>query len=247
MRRILQHFSLLLILIVCTAFIAKKPITVFFAADSTVKAYKQNEWPQRGWAQPFEPYFVKQVTFENRARGGRSTKSFIKEGLWDQLLARVEKNDVVMIQFGHNDHDKRKAERYTPIDAYKENLTKMVMDVRAKKAIPILVTPIAMRSFKDGEYYDGHGDYPETMKTVAQELAVELIDLNASSGAYLQNIGFKNSEHLYMNLDPGVEKNWPDGKKDNTHLSNQGAEIMAKLVVEEIQKEKIKPLVKYIK
>jgi len=39
----------------------------------------------------------------NRARGGRSSRTFITEGLWDQLLADVKRGDIVLIQFGHND------------------------------------------------------------------------------------------------------------------------------------------------
>lgn len=245
-RKSIVYLSLVLFFVI-TAFGPKKQITVFFAADSTVKAYKQNEWPQRGWAQPFEAYFDENVSFENRARGGRSTKSFIAEGLWDTLLVNVKKGDVVMIQFGHNDHDKRKPERYTPIEEYKTNLTRMVEDVKAKKAVPILVTPLAMRSFKNDSYYDGHGEYPAAMKEVAQNAKVTLIDLNKSSGDYVSNLGYEASENLYMNLEPGVETNWPDGKKDNTHLSNKGAEAMAKLVIDEIRAEKVKPLFQHLK
>lgn len=238
---------LILMIFVISGFKSKQEITVFFAADSTVKKYNQSEWPQRGWAQPLETYFNENVTFENLARGGRSTKSFIAEGLWDSLLLAVDKGDVVLIQFGHNDHDKRKPERYTPLNEYKLNLTRMVRDVKRKSATPVLVTPIAMRSFKEEKYYDGHGDYPKVMKEVASENKVQLIDLNTSSGEFVANLGYEKTEKLYMNLETGDEKNWPEGKKDNTHLSYKGAKEMALLVIEEIKENKIKPLYKLLK
>lgn len=225
----------------------KKSMTVFIAADSTVKKYNEDQWPQQGWGQVFELGFTKNVTFENRARGGRSTKSFLKEGLWDKIVNDLQKGDVVIIQFGHNDHDKRKAERYTPIDEYKTNLTTFVNDVRKKNGIPILVTPLAMRSFREGNYYDGHGEYPAAMKEMGNELDVVVIDLNKLSGEKIASLGYDKSRQLYMNFDAGVEKNYPEGKTDNTHLSNVGAKLMSDLVMDEIRKNNILPLSKYLK
>lgn len=229
------------------SFTLRKDISIFIAADSTVKAYGESQWPQQGWGKTLEKYFDKHVSFDNRARGGRSTKSFIAEGLWDDLLQKVKRNDVVLIQFGHNDHDQRKAERYTPVDEYARNLERFVKDVREKKAVPVLVTPLAMRSFKNGIYRDGHGAYPDAMRKVADDLQVDLIDLNLKSGEKVSDLGFEASRSLYMNLNPGEEKNYPEGKKDNTHLSNMGAELMASIIVGEIIKARLAPLYRYLK
>ncbi len=76
--------------------------SIFIAGDST--AARGNGTNQQGWAVPFADYFDKtKVNIVNRARGGRSSRTFITEGLWDQLLADVKRGDIVLIQFGHND------------------------------------------------------------------------------------------------------------------------------------------------
>lgn len=241
------YLIFILVFLTGISFSCKKEFTVFLAADSTVKAYGKNNFPQQGWGKALENKFESTVSFDNRARGGRSTKSFIAEGLWDELLDSIHRGDVVMIQFGHNDHDKRKEERYTPIDEYRQNLEKFIKDVQLRKAVPVLVTPVAMRSFKDDTYYDGHGDYPKVMRELAKMLNVDLIDLNLRSGEKIEELGFEGSKDLYMNLEPGIEKNFPDGKKDNTHFSEKGAGIMADLIVEEIQKQKLFPLYENLK
>src|SRR5689334_18033090 len=76
--------------------------TIWIAGDST--AARGRGAIQQGWAVPFADYFdPAKVNVANRARGGRSSRTFINEGLWDQLLEGVKKGDTVLIQFGHND------------------------------------------------------------------------------------------------------------------------------------------------
>src|SRR5262245_18191288 len=76
--------------------------TLFIAGDST--AARGAGERQQGWAVPFADYFdPTKINVVNRARGGRSSRTFITEGLWDQLLADAKAGDIVLIQFGHND------------------------------------------------------------------------------------------------------------------------------------------------
>ncbi|MFO1488504.1 MAG: hypothetical protein U1F65_08500, partial [Verrucomicrobiota bacterium] len=76
--------------------------SIFIAGDST--AARGAGANQQGWAAPFADYFdPSKANVVNRARGGRSSRTFITEGLWDQLLADVKRGDIVLIQFGHND------------------------------------------------------------------------------------------------------------------------------------------------
>src|ERR1035438_2928088 len=77
---------------------AKLP-TVFVIGDSTA-----NNNDHRGWADPFADYFnPAQVNIVNRARGGRSSRTFVTEGLWERVRAELKPGDFVLIQFGHND------------------------------------------------------------------------------------------------------------------------------------------------
>lgn len=249
MRTKIKYQALFITLLLMSfSFAGKKKIRIFMAGDSTMQNYNINKTPQRGWGQMLPSFFNKDVTIFNEARGGRSTKSFIKEGLWQKLLDAVQKDDWVFIEFGHNDQDKRKPERYTPPENYKRNLEKMVKDVLAKGAHPILLTPIAMRSFKpDGKYYDGHGVYPEKVKEVAKELNVPLIDLDKSYGEVVSNLGSEKSKALFMNFGPNIYKAFPSGDKDNTHQREAGATEIAKLAVQGIKENNIKPLIENLR
>src|SRR5262249_29092040 len=76
--------------------------TLFVAGDST--AARGAGEAQQGWAVPFADYFdPAKINIANRARGGRSSRTFITEGLWDHLVAELKPGDIVLIQFGHND------------------------------------------------------------------------------------------------------------------------------------------------
>ena len=86
------------------------------------------------------------VEVVNHAMGGRSTKTFLNEGRWDKLMAQVRKGDYVFIQFGHNDASTR-PERHASRADYRDNLLKMIQDVRDKKAHPVLLTSVVMRTF----------------------------------------------------------------------------------------------------
>src|SRR5882672_6768656 len=75
--------------------------TLFVVGDSTAN---NNANGAQGWADPFISYFDgNKINVLNRARGGRSSRTFITEGLWDKVLGEMKKGDFVLIQFGHND------------------------------------------------------------------------------------------------------------------------------------------------
>jgi len=217
------------------------------AGDSTMKPYHVGKTPQRGWGQELYKFFDTDVEILNKARGGRSTKSFIKQGLWQEIIDSVQPGEWVFIEFGHNDHDQSKTERYTPPDAYKVNLEKMVKDVRSQDAFPVLFTPIAMRTFdSSGHYYDGHGVYPEKVREVANELEVPFIDLDAKFGDVISRMGSEKSKSLFMNFAPGLYDAYPEGHKDNTHLREKGAMTVARLVVQGIKDQNLKSLIKHL-
>lgn len=90
------------------------------------------------------------VKIDNRAIGGRSSRSFYEEGRWTTVKNALTAGDYVFIQFGHNDRDFSKAERYTSVDDYKKFLTIYVNESRAKGAIPVLVSPMVMNAWSNG-------------------------------------------------------------------------------------------------
>lgn len=244
-----KHLSLLLASLILLSFaLPRKRVRIFMAGDSTMQHYDTARTPQRGWGQVLHRFFNDRVEIINKARGGRSTKSFIREGLWQDLVDSLRPGDWVFIEFGHNDHDRRKPERYTPPEDYKKNLMKMARDVRARGAHPVLLTPIAMRTFDaSGKYHDGHGKYPEMVKEAAAELKVPLIDLDAAFGRVISKMGPEKSKSLFMNFGPGLYAAYPDGHTDNTHLREAGAMKVATLAVRGMKKEKLRPLVRNLK
>lgn len=140
---------LLGLLFVLTAFTpAKRNITIFTIGDSTMANKKlEGENPERGWGQMLSRYFTDDITIDNHAVNGRSSKSFIDEGRWDAVLSKIQKGDYVFIQFGHND-EKDDPNRHTdPGTTFDANLKKFVEDTRAKGGIPILFNSIVRRNF----------------------------------------------------------------------------------------------------
>ena len=83
---------------------------VFVVGDSTVK----NHGPGEGWGDYLTPYFDgRRIQVLNWAMGGRSSRSFIEEGRWQRVLAQLQPDDFVLIQFGHNDQRELTTDRGT--------------------------------------------------------------------------------------------------------------------------------------
>src|SRR5918911_1653018 len=162
-------FTLLVLLLLGATAFGKEPITVYLAGDSTMAEKQPDKRPETGWGEMLQKHFDEnKVKIENHAQNGRSTKSFIAEGRWQAIVDKLKPGDYVFIQFGHNDESKDKGERYTPPDEFRKNLIRFVADVRAKKSIPVLLTPIMRRRFdKQGNFHDTHGEYPDIVRSVA--------------------------------------------------------------------------------
>lgn len=225
--------------------------TVFIIGDSTAANKLTTAYPETGWGMPFTYFFDKTVEVNNLAKNGRSTRTFLSEGLWNTALSTMKKGDYVFIQFGHNDESKEKVDRYTSPEQYKENLMKFVSEARAKQATPILITPVSRRKFKDGNALETHKEYTPLVKELAAKLNVPLIDLDEKSRQLYQQFGEENSKLLFLQLQANEHPNYPDGKVDNTHFSELGARKIAQIVLREIKSLKlplaekiVKPVVK---
>jgi lysophospholipase L1-like esterase len=211
---------------------AASPPRIVIASDSTAANYGADRYPQMGWGMVLKCSLDPNVDVVNLARGGRSTKTFIEEGLWDQLLAQLKPGDTVLIQFGHNDADTKKIVRFTdPNGAYDVNLRRFVADVRAAKATPVLVTPIARWMWENGQPKDAHGPYAATIHRVAADLKVPLVDLDGDMMAALKARGELASRGLYLQYKPYDHvARYPEGISDDTHINEQGARLGAALV-----------------
>ena len=223
-------------------FAQKSPITVYLAGDSTMAQKADDKRPETGWGEMLQKYFdAQKVVIDNRAQNGRSTKSFIDEGRWQKIVDALKKGDYVFIEFGHNDEKLDKPEVYAAANTdYRNNLIRFVKEVRAKKAFPVLLTPVMRRKFDDGgNFVDTHGEYPDAVRKVAAELKVPLIDMHRLSEKILKDLGAEKSRTLFLQLKAGENPNYPNGVEDNTHFNPTGAETMAKLAIADIRNSKI--------
>lgn len=219
-----------------TAFkLAPKHVTIWMIGDSTMSIKDKRAYPETGWGMPFVNFFDSTVTVDNRAKNGRSTRTFIEEGLWKPVAENMQEGDYLIIQFGHNDEVTTKRS-YTKPDEFKKNLLMYVNAARSKKATPVLLTPVARRNFDaSGKVVGTHDEYSQLVRQVAQDNNVLLIDLDKKSQAMLQELGPEKSQFLFNYVKPGEHPNYPEGKEDNTHFSELGARKVAELVLAELR------------
>jgi len=223
-----------------TAFIPamqQKPIKIFLAGDSTMAIKDKRAFPETGWGMPFVYFWDSSVTVINRAKNGRSTSSFKKEGLWQSITDEAGPGDYVLIQFGHNDEVPTK-KTYTPEREFKSNLVQFINETRSKGAVPVLITPVARRNFdSSGNIVETHAVYAAIVRDVARLEHTPLIDLDREGQQLYQQLGDTYSRLLFMHLNPGEHPNYPDGKTDDTHFTELGARKIAELVLADIRKQ----------
>lgn len=198
--------------------------TIFYIGDSTVAFNKIDSYPQTGMSQGITRYTREGVTVRAHGLNGRSTKSFLDEGAFEPVARDIRADDLLLIQFGHNDEKPDDARHTEPYGAYQENLTYFIETARRAGAYPVLVTPIARRLFdENGAFRAGsHGEYPDAMRALGAKLGVPVADLTAITEAYLAQVGDLPSKPWFM---------WP---KDNTHLKPEGAVLMAGFLAKEL-------------
>ena len=198
----------------------KKPI-IAIIGDSTVCEYPE-DGVRRGWGHFVREYFTDSIEVINSAKSGRSTKTFIRQGLWEEVLA--QKPAYVLIQFGHNDsHAPEKPEATDAATDYCDYLRQYIDQSREVGAIPVLVTPMYRRKFDEqGNIHDNLLPYADAMKKVAAEKNVPLVDLNTAS------------EKLYLELGESGSVELANASDDRTHFNEKGAREMARLVMQQL-------------
>ncbi len=225
---------------------ARAKVAAFIAGDSTACNYEPSRAPRAGWGQMIGRFFDPDyVSIQNLAVSGRSSMSFINEGVLAKILAEIKPGDYLLIQFGHNDAKIEDPARYTDPETYQSYLAQYVTGARKAGANPVLITPVNRRNFEKGRLVLTHGAYPGAMTALAKGQNVPLIDLTEGSRVLFEGLGEENTKKLFLWLKPGASVNYPEGVQDDTHFSEQGATEIAKLIVREI-KELNLPLAKHI-
>ncbi|MCR4809684.1 MAG: hypothetical protein K5896_07470 [Prevotella sp.] len=242
---------------------AKKVHTL---GDSTMAPYEESQTVTRGWGMYFGNFLTNGWTSINYAKGGRDSRGGYNE-LWQTAKKNVEAGDYVIITFGHNDEknggmdgvalynyyksignetaaaavDQRGT---VPSTTYKENLGKIVDEVKALGATPIICSPVCRSYFSGskirrngrhdlGDSFSiltengpttGHSvpandhtmDYAYHSEQLAKEKGVAFIDLtNATADLYESYGDAKCHEYLF------------DGE-GSTHYNTTGALLVAR-------------------
>jgi unsaturated rhamnogalacturonyl hydrolase len=177
--------------------------TIWLVGDSTVRnGHGDGANNQMGWGDELAPFFdTSKVNIVNRAIGGRSSRTYITEGHWAELLPYIKPGDIVIVQFGHNDggaiDDPARARASLPgvgdetkeivnpifkrpetVHTFGWYMTQYVQGARAHGATPILCSLIPRKIWKDGQIELGDASYGGWTREVAQAQHADFIDLN---------------------------------------------------------------------
>jgi len=224
--------------------------TFFIIGDSTVKNGTKG---QVGWGDPIADLFDKsKIRIVNRALGGRSSRTFLTEGLWDKVLAEVQPGDFVIMQFGHNDggglSDPRgrasikgtgdetqeatnaKTGQKEAVHSYGWYLRRYATDAKAKGATPIICSPIPRNIWKEDKVARAANDYGKWAAESAKTAGAFFIDLNEIIAKHYEQEGQKKVQEEYF------------GATDHTHTTLAGAQLNAVCVVEGLRGLKDCPL-----
>ena len=221
------------------------PPTLWLIGDSTVK---NGTAGLRGWGEEIGALFDStKITVHNHARGGRSSRTFLSEGLWEPVASQLKPGDFVLMQFGHNDAGKVSGElspgrparasikgtgeesqeaeigttgKKETVHSYGWYLRKFIRDAKAKGATPIVLSMVPRNDWKDGKVLRANG-YGKWAAEAAKSENVSFVDLNAIVARHYEELGQEKVKGLFP--------------KEHTHTSVEGARLNARCVIEGLQ------------
>ena len=230
-------------------------LTLWLVGDSTMRNGTKG---QQGWGDPIKEMFdSSKITVENRGRGGRSSRTFQTEGLWQSVLDSAKPGDYVLIQMGHNDSGKIVGDNRNrgtirsggdevqevvmpdgkpeTVHSYGWYMRKYAQDAKAKGLVPIIASYVP-RCPRGGpiEANPEMSSYRLWAKEAAEKEDVAFIDL------------YGIIWEKYTKMTPEQIKSELFTEADFTHTSPEGAKFNAVAVVEGIRMLDL-PLKQYLK
>jgi lysophospholipase L1-like esterase len=217
--------------------------TIYIAGDSTV--VDQDKEPWAAWGQMLPVFFGPGICIANEAESGETIKSFVGERRLEKIMSTMRKGDYLMIQFAHN--DQKPGAGFVSIADYKNLLRQYIAETRARGATPILVTSMNRRKFDaEGKIVQTLGDYPQSMREIAAEQKVALIDLNAMSKTLFEAMGDAGALNAFVHYPANTFPDQPEELKDDTHFNSYGAYELASAIVQSIRDQKL-PIAAYLR
>jgi rhamnogalacturonan acetylesterase len=215
---------------------------LIIAGDSTAATGNPTH---RGWGAPLVDYFdTNRINVINRARGGRSFRSFLREKLWEQVVGALRAGDFVVIEFGHNDggdlpgvgEETKEATLPTgateTVHTYGWYVRKFVRDAKAKGAVPIVSTTTVRNIWNDGKVERGMGRMLQWARQVAQEENIAFLDHSDLIADRYEKMGQK-----------AVKAFFPE---DHTETSTAGAILNAEAFVSGLKIMTNMPLAEFL-
>ncbi|MEO8255465.1 MAG: rhamnogalacturonan acetylesterase [Flavobacterium sp.] len=216
--------------------------SVYLAGDSTVT--DQDVEPWASWGQYITNYFNDKIVVSNYAASGLTLRSFKADLRLKKILSIIKPGDYLIVEFAHND-EKERGEGIGPWDSYSTSLREYVQAARDKGAIPILITPVQRRVFNaDGTLKPTHGDYPDAMRKLAQEMKVPLVDLTKLTTTLYESWGDEPSRKAFVQYPANTFPGQKEKLEDNTHFNSFGANEIALCVMQGLRDLK-NPLAHY--
>ena len=225
---------------------------VYLIGDSTMA--NNNDLNAVGWGVAFPVYCdTTRIEVINKARGGRSTRTFDHEGLWNEVKNQLQPGNFILIQFGHNDAgaiDKEKfrgslkgtgneTQEVVLADGSKEivhafgwYITKFIREAKEKGAIPIVLSQTPRNQWPNDKAERREDTYAKWSQEVAEKENVFFIDLNDIVALKYEALGKDKVKAFFP--------------KDHTHTGLEGATLNALTVAESIKKLKECGLKDYI-
>lgn len=214
---------------------AEKP-TIYIAGDSTAQTYNyEKAYPQTGWGQVFGDYLTDGIALENRSMAGRSSKSYNNDGRLDRILTEMHPGDYVFIQFGINDGDVNKPERYISVEDYKDLIINKYMgEVTKRGGTPVLMTANAASWWDEekGNFMESRADYADPTREIAAETGCAFVDVNRIETDMWNLMEKQDVLDGYFICEPFESKAYPVGTDDHTHLKQKGAKRIAAAIAQ---------------
>ncbi len=191
--------------------------------------------PKGGYGDALCRRLEPKIACVNLGRAGRSTSSYRAEGHWEAVRKLLGEKDgysatYVMIGFGHNDQPGKPGRSTDLKTEFPVNMGRYASEAQAAGAIPVLATPLARRTFEGGKQLDTLAPWADATRTVAAGRKLAVVDVHAATMAAFADLG----EAKTVTLGPPPK---PDAKgPDLTHLNEEGAEIVAPIVLNELQR-----------
>ena len=225
---------------------------LFIVGDSTVHNTTKG---YAGWA----GFFIQRIDPTRMvaldcAVGGTSSRSFLRDGSWEPVKSRLQPGDFVLIQFGHNDDGGVKdgndmasldgigeatKEVMGPrgnetVRTYGAYLSVFITDTLARKATPIVCSPVPQNRWRDGKVERVKDTYVRWGRKTAEVHGVPFVDLNGIAAWHYESVG---REKVFSYFKP----------VDAVHTTPAGAKAHAACVVAGLRQLPDQPFAPFLK